>query len=224
MVAPGRSGRASLRRSMRFCRGSRRRSHSRRAHPSSSAAWAGAAAARAARCFSVVAILAQRGAELVLHGHNHRDSHMDFARFAETGGGSIPGDRCRLRLDRARAQGTSRSVATICSHHAHVGARAQIECTTRGLTRARTRLTQIERKRRRLSARHACASVIGALCCRKNDRHSRRELCVLAICPTPAHDRQSYRCVAQIYGARDTLAQRPMSARFSPYAVQRDTI
>ncbi len=31
-----------------------------------------------------------RGAELVLHGHNHRDMHTDFARLAETGGGSIP--------------------------------------------------------------------------------------------------------------------------------------
>ncbi len=35
-------------------------------------------------------ILATRGAELVLHGHNHRDMHTDFARLAEAGGGSIP--------------------------------------------------------------------------------------------------------------------------------------
>ncbi|MFA5900907.1 MAG: metallophosphoesterase, partial [Hyphomicrobium sp.] len=31
-------------------------------------------------------ILAARGAELVLHGHNHINSHMDFARLPESGG------------------------------------------------------------------------------------------------------------------------------------------
>ncbi len=90
-------------------------------------------------------VLAQRGAELVLHGHNHRDSHMDFARLPEVGGGSVP----------------VIGVASGSALHAHgneplgrynllrIGRSASgvhIECVTRGIEAGGHSVVQIERK------------------------------------------------------------------------------
>ncbi|MEO8420564.1 MAG: metallophosphoesterase [Hyphomicrobium sp.] len=91
------------------------------------------------------AILARRGAELVLHGHNHRDSHMDFARIAETAGGSIPvigvASGSIARVHKGEPLGRYNLLRIT-----RVGARAEIECVTRGLDVGANAVTQIERK------------------------------------------------------------------------------
>jgi 3',5'-cyclic AMP phosphodiesterase CpdA len=90
-------------------------------------------------------ILARRGAELVLHGHNHRDSHMDFARLPEVGGGSVPvvgvasGSAIRVHkhepLGRYNLLRISRSEG-----------RAHIDCITRGIDASGTAVVQVARK------------------------------------------------------------------------------
>ncbi|MEI9901579.1 MAG: metallophosphoesterase [Hyphomicrobium sp.] len=61
-------------------------------------------------------ILAHRGAELVLHGHNHRDSHMDFARLAETGGGKRACHRRRLGLGNTRTRARASRPLQLAAH------------------------------------------------------------------------------------------------------------
>ncbi len=77
-------------------------------------------------------VLARRGAELVLHGHNHRDMHTDFARLAESGGGSIPvigvASSSIGRVHKGEPLGRYNLLRI-----ARTGNRAQIECVTRGL-------------------------------------------------------------------------------------------
>jgi 3',5'-cyclic AMP phosphodiesterase CpdA len=89
-------------------------------------------------------ILAARGAELVLHGHNHRDSHTDFARLSETGGGSIPvigvASSSIGRVHKGEPLGRYNLLRI-----ARVDSRASIECVTRGLD-AGGAIVQIERK------------------------------------------------------------------------------
>jgi len=91
-------------------------------------------------------ILARRGAELVLHGHNHVDSHMDFARLAEVGGGSVP------------VIGVASGSARRAHKHEPLGrynllrigridGRVHIECTTRGLVAGSDTVGLIERRR-----------------------------------------------------------------------------
>jgi 3',5'-cyclic AMP phosphodiesterase CpdA len=89
-------------------------------------------------------ILAQRGAELVLHGHNHRDSHADFARLAETDGGSVPvigvGSGSIARLHKGEPLGRYNLFRI-----ARIDGRVRIECVTRGLDDAGA-MTQVARK------------------------------------------------------------------------------
>ena len=81
---------------------------------------------------ALASILAARGAELVLHGHNHRDMHTDFARIAETGGGSIPvigvASGSIGRVHKGEPLGRYNLLRI-----ARVDGRAHIECVTRGL-------------------------------------------------------------------------------------------
>jgi 3',5'-cyclic AMP phosphodiesterase CpdA len=89
-------------------------------------------------------ILAARGAELVLHGHNHRDSHTDFARICETGGASIPvigvASGSIGRAHKGEPLGRYNLLRIT-----RIDGRAHIECVTRGLD-AGTSVAQIERK------------------------------------------------------------------------------
>jgi 3',5'-cyclic AMP phosphodiesterase CpdA len=90
-------------------------------------------------------VLAARGAELVLHGHNHRDMHIDFARIAETGGGSIPvigvASGSIGRVHKGEPLGRYNLLRiTRADGHAH------IECVTRGLDASGSAIAQIERK------------------------------------------------------------------------------
>jgi 3',5'-cyclic AMP phosphodiesterase CpdA len=90
-------------------------------------------------------ILAARGADLVLHGHNHRDSHADFARLAETGGGSVPvigvasSSIGRVHKGEPLARYNLLRVA-------RVDGRARIECVTRGLEEGGSLVAQIAGK------------------------------------------------------------------------------
>lgn len=90
-------------------------------------------------------VLARRGAELVLHGHNHRDMHTDFARLAETGGGSIPvigvASSSIGRVHKGEPLGRYNLLRI-----ARIDNRAQIECVTRGLAAGASGVTQIERR------------------------------------------------------------------------------
>jgi len=91
-------------------------------------------------------VLAERGAELVLHGHNHRDMHEDFARLAERGGeGSIPvigvasGSIGRVHKDEPLGR------YNLLRIDAQDG-RVRIECVTRGLSASGATVEQISRK------------------------------------------------------------------------------
>jgi 3',5'-cyclic AMP phosphodiesterase CpdA len=90
-------------------------------------------------------ILAAHGAELVLHGHNHCDSHMDFARLAETGGGSVPvigvasGSAARTHKHEPLGRYNLLRIGRI-------DGRVHIECTTRGLDAGGDAVAQIDRK------------------------------------------------------------------------------
>jgi 3',5'-cyclic AMP phosphodiesterase CpdA len=90
-------------------------------------------------------ILAQRGAELVLHGHNHCDSHMDFARLPETGGGSLPvigvASGSAVRAHRHEPLGRYNLLRI-----GRIEGRLHIECVTRGLDMVGNRVVQIDRK------------------------------------------------------------------------------
>ena len=94
---------------------------------------------------ALAAILAARGAELVLHGHNHRDMHTNFARIAETGGGSIPvigvasGSIGRVHKGEPLGRYNLLRIARVDGH-------AHIECVTRGLDTGASAIAQIERK------------------------------------------------------------------------------
>lgn len=90
-------------------------------------------------------ILSLRGAELVLHGHNHINSHMDFARLAEQGGGSVPvigvASGSAIRAHKHEPLG--------CYNLLRIGrtdGRVHIECTTRGIAEGRSEVVQVERK------------------------------------------------------------------------------
>jgi 3',5'-cyclic AMP phosphodiesterase CpdA len=90
-------------------------------------------------------VLAHRGAELVLHGHNHRDSHMDFARLPETGGGSVPvigvASGSAVRTHKHEPLGRYNLLRI-----GRIGGRAHIECVTRGIETGGNSVVQIERK------------------------------------------------------------------------------
>jgi 3',5'-cyclic AMP phosphodiesterase CpdA len=89
-------------------------------------------------------ILAARGAELVLHGHNHRDMHADFARLAEFSGPSIPvvgvasGSIGRVHKGEPLGRYNLFRIS-------RVDQRAHIEMTRRGID-ASGRVVQIERR------------------------------------------------------------------------------
>jgi len=91
-------------------------------------------------------ILAARGAELVLHGHNHCDSHMDFARLPETGGGSVPvigvASGSAVRVHKHEPLGRYNLLRI-----GRIDGRVHIECVTRGIEVGGDRVVQIERKR-----------------------------------------------------------------------------
>ncbi|MFN3622871.1 MAG: metallophosphoesterase family protein [Hyphomicrobium sp.] len=90
-------------------------------------------------------ILAARGAELVLHGHNHCDSHMDFQRLPETGGGSVPvigvASGSAIRLHKHEPLGRY-NLLRIGRNEGRV----HIECVTRGIEAGGSAVVQIERK------------------------------------------------------------------------------
>ena len=86
-------------------------------------------------------VLALAGAELVLHGHNHRDNHLDF----EWSGGRIPvvgvasGSAARGHKDEPLGRYNLVRIARL-------GGAAHIELTTRGLDKSASRIEQIGRK------------------------------------------------------------------------------
>jgi 3',5'-cyclic AMP phosphodiesterase CpdA len=91
-------------------------------------------------------VLAQRGAELVLHGHNHRDMHEDFARLPEKGAhGSIPvvgiasGSSGRVHKEEPLGRYNLLRIANLAG-------RARIECITRGLVADSGKVEQIARR------------------------------------------------------------------------------
>lgn len=77
-------------------------------------------------------VLARRGAELVLHGHNHVDSHTDLARLPADGGGCVPvigvasGSMARRHKQEPPGRYNLLRIA-------RVGEEVRIECETRGL-------------------------------------------------------------------------------------------
>jgi len=89
-------------------------------------------------------VLAEHGAELVLHGHNHCDSHMDFARLPEVGG-SIPvigvasGSMARVHRNEPLGRYNLLRIG-------RVDERVHIECITRGLRVGSEGVVQIDRK------------------------------------------------------------------------------
>ena len=89
-------------------------------------------------------VLAEHGAELVLHGHNHCDSHMDFARLPEVGG-SIPvigvasGSMARVHRNEPLGRYNLLRIG-------RVDGRVHIECITRGLTEGAEGIVQVDRK------------------------------------------------------------------------------
>jgi 3',5'-cyclic AMP phosphodiesterase CpdA len=87
-------------------------------------------------------VLSERGAELVLHGHNHRDSHVDFA-FAH---GHIP----VIGLASASVGRAHKSEPLGRYNLVRIGrsdGAVQIEVTTRGLDAGGARVEQIARHR-----------------------------------------------------------------------------
>lgn len=90
-------------------------------------------------------VLAHRGAELVLHGHNHCDSHMDFARLSEESGGSVPvigvASGSAVRTHKHEPLGRYNLLRI-----GRVDGRAHIECVTRGIETGGDAVVQIERK------------------------------------------------------------------------------
>jgi 3',5'-cyclic AMP phosphodiesterase CpdA len=86
-------------------------------------------------------VLMSCGAELILHGHNHRDNHVDFAwargRIPVLGVASGSGGRVHGRepLGRYNLLRITRT-----------GAGAHIECTTRGLDATGTVVEQVDRR------------------------------------------------------------------------------
>lgn len=90
-------------------------------------------------------ILARRGAELVLHGHNHTDSHMDFARLPEMGGASVPvigiASGSAVRTHKHEPLGRYNLLRI-----GRIDGRPHIECTTRGIAVGGNAVVQIERK------------------------------------------------------------------------------
>lgn len=91
-------------------------------------------------------ILAQRGAELVLHGHNHRDSQMDFARLPEVGGGNVPvigvASGSAMRVHGHEPLGRYNLLRI-----GRIDGRVRIECVTRGFATGGEAVMEIERKR-----------------------------------------------------------------------------
>jgi 3',5'-cyclic AMP phosphodiesterase CpdA len=87
-------------------------------------------------------VLSDRGAELVLHGHNHRDSHIDFAWAC----GHIPviglASSSAGRAHKAEPLGRYNLV-----HIARADGAVRIEVTTRGLDASASRIELIERRR-----------------------------------------------------------------------------
>ncbi|MFA5902037.1 MAG: metallophosphoesterase, partial [Hyphomicrobium sp.] len=90
-------------------------------------------------------ILAARGAELVLHGHNHINSHMDFARLPESGGAGVPvigvASGSAIRVHKHEPLG--------CYNLLRIGrtdGRVHVECVTRGIAQGGDSVVQIERK------------------------------------------------------------------------------
>jgi 3',5'-cyclic AMP phosphodiesterase CpdA len=87
-------------------------------------------------------VLAVHGAELVLHGHNHRDNHVDLA-WAK---GRIPvigvasGSGARAHKDEPLGRYN-------LLHITPTESGAQIECITRGLDASGSRVEQVDRKR-----------------------------------------------------------------------------
>jgi 3',5'-cyclic AMP phosphodiesterase CpdA len=94
---------------------------------------------------AVSRVLARRGAELVLHGHNHCDSHMDFARLPEVGGGSVPVIGVASGSS-GRAHGREPLGRYNLLRIGRVDGRAHIECVTRGIDGSTRAVGQIERK------------------------------------------------------------------------------
>jgi 3',5'-cyclic AMP phosphodiesterase CpdA len=90
-------------------------------------------------------ILAHRGAELVLHGHNHRDSHTDFARLPEIGGGTVPvigvASGSAIRVHKHEPLGRYNLLRI-----SRVDGRAHIECVTRGIDASGIAVTQISHR------------------------------------------------------------------------------
>jgi 3',5'-cyclic AMP phosphodiesterase CpdA len=86
-------------------------------------------------------VLATCGAELVLHGHNHRDNHIDFAwsrgRIPVLGvaSGSVGRVHKGEPLGRYNLLRITRT-----------GGAARIECTTRGLDATGSFIEQVDRK------------------------------------------------------------------------------
>jgi 3',5'-cyclic AMP phosphodiesterase CpdA len=86
-------------------------------------------------------VLEEHGADLVLHGHNHRDNHLDFAwargRIPVIGVASGSGGRA----SKQESPGSYNLLRI-----ARESGRAHIECTTFTLDAARTHVEQRERK------------------------------------------------------------------------------
>jgi len=89
-------------------------------------------------------VLAEHGAELVLHGHNHCDSHTDFARLPEAGG-SIPvigvasGSMARMHRNEPLGRYNLLRIG-------RTDGRVHIECITRGLTQDGEGIVQVDRR------------------------------------------------------------------------------
>ena len=87
-------------------------------------------------------VLAENGAELVLHGHNHRDNHLDFAWTH----GQIPvigvASGSSVRAHKSEPLGRYNLFRI-----ARVDGAPHIELTTRGLDPSASRIEQIDRRR-----------------------------------------------------------------------------
>ena len=87
-------------------------------------------------------VLAENGAELVLHGHNHRDNHLDFAWTH----GQIPVIGVASGSS-ARAHKSEPLGRYNLFRIARVDGAPHIELTTRGLDPSASRIEQIDRRR-----------------------------------------------------------------------------
>ena len=87
-------------------------------------------------------VLAEHGAELVLHGHNHRDNHLDFAWTH----GQIPVIGVAAGSS-ARAHKSEPLGRYNLFRIARVDGAPHIELTTRGLDPSASRIEQIDRRR-----------------------------------------------------------------------------